>query len=478
MDDLEHRLSQYGRALQSMIDNPAPSPSVPEVAHDDEAFALTSRGLSSMRYRRTLVVAACAIAATGFVSWRLIGPGNQPTGLGEAQAPDTPLAISTPSQPTPTSSSEGSVTSDSVVATPGDQPITPLAQILRPYVDPKVCMPLVASESTFDNLALQPFAWGADTPLSIQAIGDSSAGPGGSFAVVLRYAEPVSSAGRDSSVEINGWTVSVRTYANGNGDAVWDLPDGTQGYLRSRGLDREDLYSIVSALNPRDLSAPTPGFDYSPTPDAGSRLQLVAEHISSGLAGQAATFQCRVQATGAIYRITSLRADPIVEFMAVIDRPLPIEVGIVGDSLIIIDGSPDPSAPTLTQIVDAQADVWEPLLLSSIDPTTGAPLFVDAQILRATYGCGPTDGPWISVVVVSQANATVVAELWIDDQPFGQSGQTDVQAGAETSIGFDPRTPTSAFDTVVSVRLVATDRPEIVVDTADVRLRNDGPGCG
>jgi hypothetical protein len=240
-------------------------------------------------------------------------------------------------------------------------PTTSPQPIVHPFVDPTICNPLAATESTYSNYTWVPFARASGEPLPIQAIGDPALGPTGPFAVVLRYptqdqAEPVS----DPAI-INGWAVGIHTFENGNGEAAWNLSDGTQGYLRSRGLDATALAAMVARLTPRDRSSPLAGFDYAISPNA-PHLELVAEHLNTGLSGSSATIQCRVETTQFLYTITTIDGDPITGFMSVIDSPPPIEVTSEAGRLIIVIGNRNANAPTASQVSNADPAAWSRLL--------------------------------------------------------------------------------------------------------------------
>jgi hypothetical protein len=236
--------------------------------------------------------------------------------------------------------------------------------IVRPYVDPTICNPLAATESTFNDHTWVPFARSSAEPLPIQAIGDPASGPTGPFAVVLRYPTQDRADQVSEPVIINGWSVGIHTFENGNGEAIWNLSDGTQGYLRSRGLDATALAAIVSRLTPRDRSAPVAGFDYAGSPNGPTPLELIAEHLNTGLNGSSQTIQCRVEPTGFLYTISTIDADPITRFMSVIDGPPPLEVAAAAGRLIVIIGNPNPiaNAPTAAQVSNADPATWSNLL--------------------------------------------------------------------------------------------------------------------
>ncbi len=245
---------------------------------------------------------------------------------------------------------------------PTTQTTTSQQPIVRPYVDPTICNPLTATESTYSDDTWVPFARPSAEPLPIQAIGDPSLGPTGPFAVVLRYPNQDHTDQVGDLVNINGWAVGMHTFENGNGEAIWNLSDGTQGYLRSRGLDTTTLASIVARLTQRDRSAPVPGFDYAGSPNGPAHLELIAEHINAGLTGSSATIRCRVETTAFIYTITTIDADPVTRFMSVIDSPPPLEVAAAAGRLIVIIGNADAKAPTAAQVSNADPATWSNLV--------------------------------------------------------------------------------------------------------------------
>jgi hypothetical protein len=162
----------------------------------------------------------------------------------------------------------------------------------------------------------------------------------------------------------------VQTYPNGNGEATWNLSDGTQGYVRSRGLDLEQLSRIVRDLRPHDGGASIPGFDFTPRGDEGT-ISMQAEHLNIGVRGGRATSRCQLGSTSFVYRIDALFGDPIYQYALVIDRPVPLDVGFADATLITISGQAEPTAPTVRDVIDAGADQSQTLL--GVDPAMTLP---------------------------------------------------------------------------------------------------------
>jgi hypothetical protein len=315
--------------------------------------------------RRGVLAAAIVLVALGIGSVALVqsrradqDPANSVT---PATASTQPIASSTTVAAVPESSLAPTTTTVSEPTTTGVE----MGNLVRPTVDPALCAPLTANGdgdeigSTFD---LHLFAWPTTaSSFPIQIIGDPTGGPTAPFALLQRYPDQ-GDIGHGPIVTINGWDVSLNVYGNGNGDARWALPDGGMGYLRSRGLDRDALIAIISSLTPRDLSAAIPGFDYSPGPTVPSTLQLLAEHLNTGIFGRGASLQCHVAATNFIYRISALDGDPVFLYALVIDRPVPLEVGYKQGSLVVIGGNADPTAPTVDDVFNTTQAAWDDLL--------------------------------------------------------------------------------------------------------------------
>jgi hypothetical protein len=276
----------------------------------------------------------------------------------------TPATVATPVATSTTVTSDSSLAATGTIvpeptSTPG------MGNLLRPSVDPTLCAPLAATGdgdeigSTFD---LKLFAWPTKaTSFPIQIIGDPVGGPTAPFALLQRYPDQ-GDLGHGPIVTINNWDVSLNVYNNGNGDARWALPDGGQGYLRSRGLDREALVAIISSLTAREAGAAIPGFDYAPGPAVPSTLQLLVEHLNTGVYGRVATLECHVAATNFIYYISTLDGDPVFLYAGVIDGRVPIEVGYKDGTLVVIGGNADPTAPTVHDVFNTSQAAWDDLL--------------------------------------------------------------------------------------------------------------------
>ena len=72
-----------------------------------------------------------------------------------------------------------------------------------------------------------------------------------------------------------GTTGGCSSAAAGQGQISWVLDDGSEAYVRSRGLSADQLSAIATALSARPVDAAVPGFDLTAAAPAG--FALVAE---------------------------------------------------------------------------------------------------------------------------------------------------------------------------------------------------------
>lgn len=301
---------------------------------------------------RLLVISVLAVAAAC-------------TGSDNHSAASTTASPVVTSAPNTTTEVPATTTTTPAVAPSTTTTLAEPAKITRPATDPSSCEPQSAREGHFSDDTLNLFANSREAPIPIQIIGDPEGPPFVAFALVERFfTSDFVGGGGSETVEINGNQVRLGTFPNGNGNARWTLPDGSIAYLRSRGLDVAALKDIVGRLSPRDPAAAIPGFDFDDSTGA-RQFALLAEHLNTGVRGNVATVECISPATGFRYQVSAIDGEPIFEYGGVIDRPVPLEVGIQAGTLIVINGIPDPSAPTVSGVVDGDADSWAALLDNS-----------------------------------------------------------------------------------------------------------------
>lgn len=332
--------------------------------HDPMAGIDAPRHMSGHRHRRLLAVAASmAVVAAGVIGLLAIGDDGERT--------DEPVTPPAPPVPTTAPSTVSTVPGTSTLATPATtEPEPEVAGITQPIIDPALCTPLSASDpgraglprDPGSSLPLTMFARPSELPIPIQVIADPDEGQAKPFAVVLRYFDSDRPATGSETVTINGADVGLSLFPNGNGEVVWNMIDGSQGYLRSRGLDRDQLIAIVSALRPRPADAAVPGFDYG---DGGpSPLELVVDQMNTdGIDGRSSGSWCRMTPNLG-YQVTSHQGDDLYTYAVVIDRVPPLDVAVVGDTVIQLCCWPDPAAPTAADVVQADDLLWRQLLLA------------------------------------------------------------------------------------------------------------------
>jgi len=356
----------------------------------------------------------------------------------------TPSSTSVAEIVAPTSSAVPSTTVDTSVAgaapSSSIQPSTSAptvepVRLSRPMFDPVVCTSVTAGESesmVIDDLIL--FARPSELAVPIQVIGDPTDGEARPFALVQRHFDRDDSQYKyEEMVMINDNETALMVWENGNGEATWPLPDGSQGYLRSRGLDREQIVYIVERLSPRPGDAEIPGFDFTPGPTGDEALELVAEQMNTTVSfGPSAQSQCEVEATGNVYgyRVTLFDGDPVARFAVVIDRPVPLEVSVIGGAVAIIAGFDSDEAPTIDDVIQADELTWLAL--------RGEPTFEETQG---------------SPIPISEAQ-DVIARLE-PDLPNGESGFLTVQLRIEEGVPF---LQVDSTDTSITGRVLGDPR--------------------
>ena len=279
---------------------------------------------------------------------------------GASSTSSSETASTTASPETTTSVSDGPSTSVPVTA-------STIEALVRPIVDPEVCESFAAIEGEFGGQTVDPgvpprpyFARPSEQPVPILILATPTDGPAGGFAFIQRFFDRDDLPIGYVSVIIGDTEFLVRVFENGNGEVGWMLEDGSQGYLRSRGLSDDELVEIVSALSPRSSDAAVPGFDYRQPAD--SELEVIVDKLNTDpVTGTHASSGCRVAATGDVYSISLVSGAELYQYATVIDRPPQLAVGYGGDTVIIVAGPDTPGAPTLDDIVNADADTWQKL---------------------------------------------------------------------------------------------------------------------
>lgn len=287
------------------------------------------------------------------------------TSAAPSQAPSSEAApVSTSSTSTPPTSATGPTTTLLAPVTPSTDSLpTPNQEagsgVTRPVFADDVCAAISASEGeAVDGVTF--FSLLSNDPIPVQVIAEPHATPADAFALVER----LTGSGLDPRgdlIDIDGTQIGIKTFDNGNGEAIWTVDDETWGYLRSRGMSSDELAEIIGSLVPNPLDSPFPGFSIDSVRDA-QRFQSLHERLNTEITGRASASECLAPETDFNYHVSAIFGDPIYQFGGVIDRPVPVEVAAIDGTVIVISGIADATAPRITDLVNADPDLWEDLL--------------------------------------------------------------------------------------------------------------------
>ena len=273
--------------------------------------------------------------------------------------------VATPTVPSSAASSTPTVTSPSTAVTSPSTTQPSVMAVSRPYLDPSICTATGAWEADLEDYTIDALFWirTAD-PFSMQVVGDPALGTSGAFAMVLRFPVHLAEVGAGRELRtIGSWTVGLIASSSGTGDALWDLPDGGQGYLRFRDLTIDQVDAVIASLEPRTPGAAIAGFDVAATAD----LPLLAEHMNSGIDARGAGFTCQTDDEHPFqYRVDAWDGEPVYEFLVILDRARPLDAGNVnGTTIVIGSGVPTDRSPRVTQVTNADPAIWDALVQSS-----------------------------------------------------------------------------------------------------------------
>ena len=179
------------------------------------------------------------------------------------------------------------------------------------------------------------------------------------------------------------------------------------------------------------------------------------------------------------YRISAISGDPIFGYGGVIDRSVPLAVGMIDGTVVVIDGRDDPAAPTVSDVVNADQSTWDELLTrtdapggtdNSFDVVIGEPvevtlLNIDEQVAAGTLVLRVVEEPDVAFLQVDTAGAVLHpdAVLWkVDVQVGGGLSTTRVGTVHGYRIGDTP------FSGEINVEIS-------VIDGGDFTLQTTGP---
>ncbi len=249
---------------------------------------------------------------------------------------DRPGAVTTSDQPATVAPTPATTTTTSTTPPTTTEPATTVATttIAAALLAVDGCPPIAASDMRTSSSGS---LFGRTTPdgTPIQAIA-TSAGVGGPYAVVLRYQDATRTPSFGDPVDVSGHDGRVFVGRAGQGQISWVLDDGSEAYVRSRGLSADQLSAIATALSARPVDAAVPGFDLTAAAPAG--FALVAE-TTAPLAVSTASTQCRPR-DGIALRVAVLDGVPAARYAIALDgSPLPI-LQQRGDH-VVMASSPD-----------------------------------------------------------------------------------------------------------------------------------------
>ena len=242
---------------------------------------------------------------------------------------------------------------------------------LRPVFADARCVPISAGAGPDEPSGqFVLFTRRSANPVALQVVGrpgDTAADP---TALIMRSYGDARSIG-DGEERINGWPAQIRTYESGNGDATWDLSDGSQGYLRTRDMSEDDIRSIIESLSPLPTDAAFNGFAVE---DPLGRFVSIDQQMDRDFSGGSSGSKCEILAgdesgdVSASYSIVAITGDPVFQLARVLDRPPPLEVGTWNDAVVIVEGWRDGAPLRVSDIVNADRTAWRELVEATVQP--------------------------------------------------------------------------------------------------------------
>jgi len=322
---------------------------------------------STSRRGRWVTVGALAAAVVVTVAGLMFVGRDRDTGLQPIEESPVP-ASSTPNSAPPTSTATD-VSAPSVEATtepPTESSVgieTETDEIARPLAAAEQCTTIAASDGYNKPLSFIGRASSNPVPLALFDFPAASTDP--MFVVVHRFFDDRSVSG-DEFINIDNTTYGVTQATDGDLEITWQLDDSL-GLARARGLKRDQLVDFVVALEPRPADAIVAGFDYQPV-DTSAQFRLIQEINDFDVEGTVARSVCLAN-TGNRYRVTALNGDPVFVYSAMLDRPAPLDMAMVGDAAVLINGPSAADAPRASDVVNAGVSEWRTLLAQPEDET-------------------------------------------------------------------------------------------------------------
>ncbi len=247
--------------------------------------------------------------------------------------------------------------------------------LTRPVFDLDRCTRTWARSYEGGTIIDRPFARSSSQPIAFQLIGDPSGSLTKPFAMIERiFADQRTATGGGSGgsdTNINGSPTEIQGFStpNSSGSVAWILPDGTEAYLRTRSLTRDQMIELARAVVPRAHDAVVPGFDLSSDPPLG--LSILDESHGGFESGAGAASECRFP-DGGWFTVNLGDSRLLTDAVWILDRPseFPLLVQELDDGRMALvygqlsmAGLIDAAAVSIRQATDAEwsAMVYEPI---------------------------------------------------------------------------------------------------------------------
>ena len=276
----------------------------PSVDEAGARAAFDARRRGARTHRRALAsaaVGAVVVVAAAGLAWGLddrSSNGVVTSGASTVAAPAPTVAATAPA--TPPSSAAPTKPGATVLAVAG--------------------CPVIDASQLATTRPMNLFARTAPDGTPVQAIA-TAAGIEGPYVVALRFFGDTRAPVFGDPVDVNGRDARVYVGPQGQGSISWMLADGSEAYLRARGLSSDELVTVARALTPRPATVAAPGFDVTAAVPGG--MQLVAE-TATPLSLRSAVATCD-RADVADLRVGVFEGDPAALYAFGLDEsPLPV----------------------------------------------------------------------------------------------------------------------------------------------------------
>ncbi len=244
--------------------------------------------------------------------------------------------------------------------------MTPTDRLVRPVITLDGCTP---NSATLGSGPVGLFVRPRRHEVPTQLLATPTGPIGLRYAITQRSSDgqqPPVTGGSDTTV-IAGQPAHLVVTNEGEGEARWLLPDDSEAYVRSRGLDGEELRDLVAALSPRPRSAPIAAFNLTNPDIAG--LEIIDE--TANLHGDWILTCCQF-ADGETVSVLLLRGDPAFQHGVALDRPTPSEITALGDTVMISGAPPSQARAAMASLTDTDPEHWN-TLLESQEPSPDTP---------------------------------------------------------------------------------------------------------